>query len=200
MSDSDDRPSVTHVEDGASLADARVEPWPVRDTEVVWENPYFTAGYDIVDQPNGELGRYYWIEPPDVASIVARTSEGHVVLIEQYSPRQEQSLLTCPGGGVEGDETFAEAGQRELREETGFQAGTVEMISTFRPSGWVRMTQAIVFACDLDPGPTDLDPGECHEIITAPPDVAIDAVRSRSPGFISGPFPLLVARDEGLLA
>ena|GEM_PF-539701 len=188
---------VTSVDDAATLAEPSDDQWQVIDTEVVWENPYFEAGYDTVEQPDGSTGRWYWIDPVDAVAVVAETDAGEIVVLEQYDPRLRQSLLTCPGGGVDEGESFVEAGVRELREETGFRAGEAELLDVYRPAAWLRMDQAVVYATDLEAGPADREPGEDLDVYTAPPDAAIDAVTGRSPAFGPGLTPLLLARRAG---
>lgn len=190
--------TVTRVGDSAALADEPAESWPVCATETVWENHYFAAGYDVVERPDGSEGRYFWIDPPDAVVVVAETDAGEVVLVDQYDARLRQWLLTCPGGSVDG-ESFVEAGVRELAEETGFRADEAELCSVYRPTAWVRMDQAVVHATGLDPGPADREPGEDMTVYTAPPDVALDAVRGRSRPFGAGLAPLLLARERGVV-
>jgi ADP-ribose pyrophosphatase len=195
----DAKPTRARGSDIADPPDDAGSEWAVRDTEVVWETPFFDAGYDEVVHPDGSGGRYYWIDPDDVVAVVALTDAGEVVLQEQYSVRLNQSLLTCPGGGVDEGESFVEAGVRELREETGFRAGEAELVEVYRPSGWLRMDQAVVVATDLEVGPHERESGEDLDVYVVPTDEAVAAVRSRGPTFGSGLTPLLVAREEGLL-
>lgn len=188
--------AVTRVEDPAALSDGSDPPWSVVDTETVWENPYFTAGYDVVEWPDGSTTRWYWVDPGDVVAVVAEFDDD-VVLVDQPDGRLGASLLTVPGGGVEDGESFVAAGRRELREETGFRAGDVELVTTYYPSAWLRMEQAVVHATDLEPGPADRDAGEAMDVYTAPPDAAIDAAAGRSPAFGPGIGALLLARRAG---
>ena len=67
----DDREPVTAVADPAALADEPDADWPVLDREVVCENPYFTAGYTVVESPEGAQRRWYWVDPADVVAVDA---------------------------------------------------------------------------------------------------------------------------------
>lgn len=172
--------------------------WPVLDSDVVWENPYFDAGYDDIERPDGETGRYYWIEPPDAVSVVA-VDEDEVVLVEQPFPRHRQTVANCPGGGVDDDESFVEAGVRELREETGYVAGEAELLGVTRPIGWTRMRLGLVYATDLESGEHDRDAGEFLSVETVPTDEAVSRVQESSPAHGPAVMALLMASEAGLL-
>jgi ADP-ribose pyrophosphatase len=57
----------------------------------------------------------------DTAVVLALTPDDQVVLVREYRPGPEQSLLELPGGSVAPGEEPLEAARRELLEETGYE-------------------------------------------------------------------------------
>lgn len=171
--------------------------WPVLDTAVEWTTEWFEAGYDLVERPDGERAKYYWLSPGDSVSIVA-VHDDEVVLVEQYRTRQRETFLSCPVGGVDAGESFEDAAVRELREETGFEAGTVELLQTYYPEGWLRKRRGVAFASELTPGEQALDDGEFIEVRTVPVADALDVARTQ-PANGWTLTPLLLAHEDGLL-
>lgn len=64
--------------------------------------------------------------------IFSCTPEGNVLLVEEYRPPIEQQSLCFPAGlsGDEGPESDAVAAQRELLEETGYEAAEMRYLFT----------------------------------------------------------------------
>lgn len=171
--------------------------WSVLDSTVEYECPWFTVGADRVARPDGDTARYYWVEPGDAVTVVA-VEDDQLVLVEQYRPRQRDRFLSCPVGGVEEGESFTRAAKRELREETGFEAGDVKLLETYHAAGWLRMRRGVVFATDLTPGEQSLDDGEFIEVHTVPVDTALNTARTE-PVHEWTLLPLLLAAEEGML-
>lgn len=156
-----------------------------------------TVGYDRLVRPDGAETGNFWADPPDAVAVVAVT-EGTLVLIEEYRPYLRETVLTCPIGRIEGDESFVEAAARELREETGFEAGTLRFLGAYYPVSWLRKRHAAVFATDLSPGEQSLEPDEFVRVRPVPADRAIEVAR-REPATGWTLTPLLLAREEGHL-
>ena len=170
--------------------------WPVHEAVTEYETPFFEAGYDRVERPDGTHGDYYWVDPVDGVTVVALTGE-EVVLVEEYRPRQRRTFLTVPGGAVDEGEDVCAAGRRELREETGYEAEAVEYVRSYYPDGWVRHRRHVVVATDISAGPQELDETEFIAVRTLPVEEAVGAVLDSGAGWGLGP--LLVAREAGYL-
>lgn len=76
---------------------------------------------------------YYSIDTLDYVCVVPITSEGEIVLVSQYRPAVEATVLELPAGHVEQGETPEEAARRELLEETGYAAETLELLGILDP-------------------------------------------------------------------
>jgi ADP-ribose pyrophosphatase len=65
-----------------------------------------------------------------IIAIVPITDDGKLVLVEQYRPPVEAKVIELPAGlagdGRHNHETLEEAARRELMEETGYAAATLE--------------------------------------------------------------------------
>jgi ADP-ribose pyrophosphatase len=170
--------------------------WPVFEEVTEYETPFFEAGYDRVERPDGSRGDYYWIDPVDGVTVVALT-EGEVVLVEEYRPRQRRTFLTVPGGAVDDGEDVRAAARRELREESGYEADSIEYVRSYYPDGWVRHRRHVTVATDLSAGPQELDETEFIAVRTLPVEEAFEAVLDSGAGWGLGP--LLVAREAGYL-
>jgi ADP-ribose pyrophosphatase len=176
--------------------------WPVVDSRVEHENPYFAVRRERVEQHDGTTGDFYHLDMPDDVAVVAldRTDDGpeELVLVEQYRPRLRATTLECPAGGTEG-ETPLEAAATELREETGYRADHLEHVGSTYVSGWQRNRLHVVFATDLAPGDPELHSGETDITVhRRTVTEAFDHVRTTpSASWLS--LPLFLAREAGVL-
>ena len=108
------------------------EPWEQLGSETALENPHYRVRRDTIRLPSGRIvGDYLVGNLADYSLVAAVTSTGEVVLVRQWKQGVRRIALELPGGMIDEGETAAEAGVRELREETGFAAASLERLGSF---------------------------------------------------------------------
>lgn len=70
----------------------------------------------------------------DWVNVVPLTDDDTVLLVRQWRYGIRQISLEVPGGLVENGETHQETARRELEEETGYRAGTIERLGSVHPN------------------------------------------------------------------
>lgn len=74
------------------------------------------------------------IEHPGSAAIIPFISENEIILIQQYRHAVKETIYEIPAGTLDQGETFDVCARRELEEETGYRAGTLEPLIVLYPS------------------------------------------------------------------
>lgn len=113
----------------------KIQKWKLLESEYLIKRPWLTARRDKVELPDGTIHpEYYILEYPDWVNVIAETTDGRYVLVEQYRHGLgEVSIELCAGCVEPGEEPVVGA-QRELLEETGFGGGEWELIATLSPN------------------------------------------------------------------
>jgi len=99
--------------------------------ETVLSTPWFKLIARWLDEPSAEP--YYALEMSDYVSVLAFDEAGNALLVRQYRPALERFSVELPSGHVEDGETPEGAARRELREETGHEAGSLELLGCLSP-------------------------------------------------------------------
>ena len=111
-------------------------PWEVISSQVILEsNPWMKINVQQVRLPDGRVvDDYHNISIGDHVIIYAETEEGLVITERQYKHGVGRVSLTLPAGGIlDGEEPLA-AAERELLEETGYRAESIESLGDVNPN------------------------------------------------------------------
>ena len=98
-----------------------------------------------------------------------------VVLERQYRHPVAQVMIEFPAGKLDKNENALSCAQRELREETGYQAKEWARAGVLHPViSYSTEYIEVWFARGLTAGPPSLDQGEFLEVFTATPSEVLD--------------------------
>ncbi|ANU38117.1 NUDIX hydrolase [Vibrio scophthalmi] len=86
-----------------------------------------------VELPNGQQIVHTTIAHPGAAVILPIADNGDIVMINQYRPSLKKWLLELPAGTLENDEPIEQCACRELEEETGYSAATIQPLGQVTP-------------------------------------------------------------------
>ncbi|MDF9823872.1 ADP-ribose pyrophosphatase [Breznakia sp. PF5-3] len=102
-------------------------------------------------------------------SVLAITEEQEVILVKQYRYPSKEELYEIAGGKQNPNETFIEAGMRELKEETGYISKDTHYFGYLYPSvAYVDEVIHLVVAKNCIYQEKQLDDGEYTETVVLP--------------------------------
>jgi ADP-ribose pyrophosphatase len=109
--------------------------WDVVSSEVREKLRIFGLRIDRAVSPRtGAAHDFYVLESRNWVNVIPITSEQEVVLIRQYRHGTREVTLEIPGGIVDPGDSPAGAARRELKEETGFEAGEMVGLGFVHPN------------------------------------------------------------------
>ncbi|MDQ0725146.1 NUDIX hydrolase [Microbacterium sp. W4I20] len=98
-------------------------PWRVVSSEMLVADRWIRVRADeCVDEHDRRIAPFYVLEYGDWVSVLAVDTEGQAILVEEYRHGAGIVAQGTIGGGVEPAEEPRRAAERELREETGYEA------------------------------------------------------------------------------
>lgn len=146
-------------------APANPAPFPrfeVESSERIYGSPWVGLRRDMLKLPGGGSQEHHVVELNDAVCVLPITSEGHLVMIGQHRYVHGKTHWEVPAGRLEEGEDPEAGARRELAEETGYRAGTLERLPGFYPTNGISAHWAHLFVardCVLA-GAQDLDAAE----------------------------------------
>lgn len=108
--------------------------WEAVDQEIA----YTCGGFDVVSEevrlPGGTHAAFDYLSEGESVVVLPFTDDGEVVVIDEWRQAVRRQNRGIPAGSVEDGENVARATRRELREETGYEAGRLDHMTTVEPA------------------------------------------------------------------
>jgi ADP-ribose pyrophosphatase len=112
--------------------------WTTTDSAADYTCPGFDVRRDEVTLPDGTHTDYHYVDEPRAVVVLPFTPDGDVVVIEEWRQAVGRVNRGLPTGTAEDDDTdLMTAARRELREETGYEAGTVTPLCASEPANGI---------------------------------------------------------------
>jgi ADP-ribose pyrophosphatase len=130
---------------------------------------------------DGRQKRRSVVRHPGAVAIIPMVDDDHVCLIRNYRASVDRVLVEIVAGTLDSGESPLATAHRELREETGYTAASMEPLATFLLSPGILDEQMHVFvAGGLQAGPPERELGEEIENLVTPwPDAIAMALDGR---------------------
>jgi ADP-ribose pyrophosphatase len=138
-----------------------------------------TSRFSVVELPSPASGRLRQvIRHPGSVVIIPMVDEDHVCLIRNFRISVGRTLVELPAGTREPGEAAEETAARELAEETGYRAKSLERLTHFLPAPGILDEQMILYlARGLSEGLPAREAGEEIENLVVPWQEAVAMVK-----------------------
>lgn len=144
-------------------------PFEFVSSEILLQGRVFKVRRDTLKTPDGREAKYDIIEHGGSVVIVPIDKDGNVLFVRQYRHATGRDLLELPAGTRDGEEPFEECAAREIREETGKEAGKLQKVGEFYlVPGYSSEFMAVFLATDLKDNPLDKDEDEFLQLEQIP--------------------------------
>ena len=111
--------------------------WEQLETETVYQCEAFEIYNERVRLPDGTEAEYDFLSEPPAVVVVPFVNPDTLIVIDEWRETVRRVNRGFPAGTVEPGEDVATAATRELREETGYVADSMEQLITVEPSNGV---------------------------------------------------------------
>lgn len=102
--------------------------------EIIYDGKIIRVEKDDIELEDGHQSTREVVFNSGGVSVLAFNEEGKVILVKQFRYPSKEDLYEIPGGKQNDEESFVQAGMRELEEETGYISNDVSYFGYFYPT------------------------------------------------------------------
>lgn len=148
-------------------------------SKTIFEGKILKLLVDDVLLPNGQQSKREIVKHPGAVAVIAVTDEDQLILVKQYRKALEKTTWEIPAGKLEKGEDPIDCARRELEEETGYRAKSIQPIYSFYTSpGFANEIIHLFWAEDLEKGEVQPDQDEFVELVPCSLDECLTAIQS----------------------
>ena len=144
----------------------------------VYSGKFLHVFHDRILLPNGKEGGRDYIKHVGAVCVIPVLEDGRVIVEHQYRYPMHEVLIEIPAGKLDSrSEDHLEACKRELREETGYEAGTwIDLGPLYPTPAYSDEVIHAYMARDLRKGERDLDDDEFINVDIVPLSSLVELV------------------------
>jgi len=143
-------------------------------TKRLYSGKVLKLDLDTIALPNGRTTELEILRHPGASAVVPLKEDGRVVLIRQLRHAAGGFIYEIPAGKLDPQEDPKDCAARELEEEVGYRAGSLELLtSIWTAPGFTDEVIHIYLGSHLEIGRQNLDQDEILEIVEWPLEEAI---------------------------
>jgi len=159
-----------------------MHPFKLLKSETLLEGRAFKIRRDYLRTPDGRDTKLEIVEHGGSVVMLPIDDAGNLIFVRQYRHAAGHDLLELPAGTRDGNESYEACAAREMREETGMAAGSLEKAGEFfLAPGYSTEFMAVFIARALTPDPLPSDADEFLQVERIP---VRDAIRMAERGAI----------------
>jgi ADP-ribose pyrophosphatase len=156
------------------IKEENIMPFELIRSETLLQGRAFKIRRDYLKTPDGRETRLEIIEHGGSVVLIPIDDEGNLLFVRQYRHAAGKDLLELPAGTRDDDESFEKCAAREIREETGMEAGILQKVGEFYLApGYSSEFMVVFLARGLKANPLDADYDEFLQVEKIPLKQAI---------------------------
>ena len=133
-------------------------PFELIRSEPLLQGRTFEIRRDYLKTPDGKETKFEIVEHGGSVVVIPVDEQGNMWFVRQYRHAAGKYLLELPAGTRDGNEPYEECAAREIREETGMEAGKLEKVGEFYLApGYSTEFMAVFLATELKHNPLEAD-------------------------------------------